>query len=370
MKFSALNFSCPNCGAPQKFSPATNTMVCEFCGTTTPIERLDIPIDEYDFHAAMETLNHQKIPYETNKEVACQKCGATFLLQEQTLATSCPYCGTPTITEFIRDITPKSLVPFRITKEQAQQQFQQWAKKRWLAPRKFHLHLENNKNLQGYYLPYWTYDSYTTTHYQGMRGDVYYVTVTRSVMINGRPTQQTVREPRIRWTPKSGTVQVGFDDITIGATKNFSRIILDAIEPWDTTTLVPFKEKYLSGFEAEEYTIALDNGFEYAKMKIDTIVRQHIRRDIGGDQQQINHLQTIYNNTTYKSILLPLWATSFEWKNQEYHYAINGQTGKISGEYPYSYGKIALIIITIIIAIALFGYVAEFDTLNGVTFTH
>ncbi|HHO42471.1 MAG TPA: primosomal protein N' (replication factor Y) - superfamily II helicase, partial [Epsilonproteobacteria bacterium] len=171
MKFTAINFSCPNCGAPQKFSPATDSMVCDFCGTSTPIKILNTPIKEYNFHNAMESLSMQ-IAYENSKKISCQKCGASFELDEDTLATSCPYCGTPAITDFTREITPKSLIPFRITKEQAKEQFYKWTKSKWLAPKGFHLHLENNKNIQGYYLPYWTYDTQTTTQYQGMRGDI------------------------------------------------------------------------------------------------------------------------------------------------------------------------------------------------------
>ena len=115
--------------------------------------------------------------------------------------------------------------------------------------------------------------------------------VERDIIVDGRQQRVRQREARINWTPTSGQVQNSFDDITIGASKTISHSILNSLTPWHTQHLIPFDERYLSGFKAEEYTIGLDNAFEYAKMKIDKIVEQDIRRDIGGDQQRID---TIY----------------------------------------------------------------------------
>jgi hypothetical protein len=144
---------------------------------------------------------------------------------------------------------------------------------------------------------------------------------------------------------------VSFDDVTIGASKTISRAILDSLEPWDTTVLIPFDERYLLGFEAEEYTIGLDNGFEYAKAKMSYKIKNNIRHDIGGDQQQIQNMQSDYDNVTYKNVLFPVWTASFEWKKKTYHYAINALTGKVVGDRPYSYTKIVFAILTVVIVV-------------------
>lgn len=340
MKFTAINFTCPSCGAPQKFSPATGKLTCEFCNTETVIDSPEQIIREYDFHEAVSTLESEESKI-ISKEVSCQKCGASFTITPYSFSSNCPYCGTPAITDFIQDITPKSLIPFSITQKDAQMRFLKWVGSRWFAPNAFKKYLDGDRKLTGYYLPYWTYDSDTVSQYQGQRGDVYYVTVTKTVTDNnGRRRQIRVQEPRIRWTPASGVVYVSFDDVTIGASKTISRAILDSLEPWNTGNLKSFDEKYLSGFEAEEYTIGLDNGFEFAKAKMSFKIEQNVRQDIGGDQQQIHALNTQHNNVTYKNILLPVWTASFKWKDKEYNYAINAQTGKLVGERPYSITKI------------------------------
>ena len=221
-----------------------------------------------------------------------------------------------------------------------------------MLPSALSKYFRDKEKLQGYYLPYWTYDSDTTTYYQGQRGDTYYVTVSRTVVDNnGRQRNIRTQEPRIRWTPVSGRVGTSFDDVTIGATRTISRVIIDALAPWDTTQLKPFDERYLSGFESEEYTIGLDNGFEFAKAKMRVSIEQLIRRDIGGDQQQIISTNTDYDNVTYKNVLFPVWTATFEYKDKLYRYAINAQTGKISGEHPYSYVKIAFAVLGVVLVV-------------------
>jgi hypothetical protein len=259
------------------------------------------------------------------------------------LSSNCPFCQTPAITDFVKEITPKSLLPFQISQKEAQDHFKKWLGSLWFAPSKLKKFFDGEKKLKGYYLPHWTYDANTNTHYHGQRGDIYYVQVEKTVVVNGRHERRLVQEARVKWTPVSGQVSQAFDDITIGASKTISNAILDNLAPWHTQVLVPFNQKYLSGFDSEEYTIGLDNGFELAKVKMDRIIRQRIRGDIGGDQQQISRMSTQYRDTSYKSVLFPVWTAQFKWKKKTYNYAINGQTGKVTGERPYSWLKIALI---------------------------
>ncbi len=358
LKFQSINFTCDSCGAPLRYSPATASLQCEFCSTTKTIAHSDEIIEEYDFKKALRFLENNK-SQEISKEVTCNKCAGTFQLTPYSISSNCPYCNAPAITDFVKEITPHSLLPFKLTQKEAREKFKVWIGSLWFAPNKLKEFVDGDEKLQGYYLPHWTYDTDTKTYYQGQKGVIYYVMVERTIIVNGRQQRVRQREARINWTPISGQVQNSFDDITIGASKTISHSILNSLTPWHTQHLVPYDERYLSGFKAEEYTIGLDNAFEYAKMKIDKIIEQDIRRDIGGDQQRIDEMQTSYSNTTYKNALFPIWTAQFKWQGKEYNYAINAQTGKIVGERPYSIVKITFLVIFILLMVGGAFYLDE-----------
>jgi len=340
-----------------------NALQCEFCSTKESIKKSTQEIKEYNFQEALHYLEYYD-EHEINKKVQCNKCAGTFIMTPFSVSSNCPYCDTPAITEFVKEITPKSLLPFQLSQKEAQKRFKKWLGSLWLAPSKLKDFMDGDRELKGYYLPHWTYDSKTNTNYQGLRGEIYYVAVERTVVVNGRHERRRVQEARINWIPVSGHVSNFFDDITIGASKTISHTILDTLTPWHTDALVPFNPKYLSGFDSEEYTVGLDNGFEFAKVKMDTVIRRDIRYDIGGDQQQIRHMDTRYSDTTYKNVLFPIWTAEFKWNNKTYNYAINGQTGKVTGERPYSYVKIAFLVFAIMTVVGGVLYLDEhpFDT--------
>jgi hypothetical protein len=358
LKFKSINFTCKNCGAPLRFNPLSNTLICEFCSTKESIEKSTEKIKEYSFEKALNFFKKHQTK-ESSRDVTCNKCSATFTLPPYLVSANCPYCDTPIITEFIKEIHPKSLLPFQVSQTQAQEFFKKWIGSLWFAPSELKQFIRGNNRLKGAYLPYWTYDSDTYTRYNGERGDVYYVEVEKTVIVNGREERRVERESRIHWSSVSGEVNNSFDDITIGASKTVSHTILDNLSPWHTDILLPFNKKYLSGFNSEEYTINLESGFEYAKIKMERVIRNTIKSNIGGDQQRINHFITNYNNTTYKSVLFPVWTAEFKWKKKNYNYAINGQTGKVTGERPYSWFKITLLILTLAILIGSAVYLAD-----------
>jgi DNA-directed RNA polymerase subunit RPC12/RpoP len=341
-----MNFTCKNCGAPLRFSPLSKTLLCEFCNTEESIEISNEKIESYSFDIERSVVKKEKkeaIP----KSVTCAKCSATFTSSPQMISSNCPYCNAPIIIEFIQKIRPKSLLPFHISQEEAQKRFKKWIGSLWFAPSQLKKLIKGTYKLKGYYLPYWLYNATTDTSYYGERGDIYYVQVERTVMVNGREERQRVQESRIRWSPVSGKVHNQFDNVTIGASKRVSEPILENLNPWESNHLTPFNKKYLLGFDSEEYTIELDSGFESAKVKMQYVIRNDIKRKIGGDQQRIHQIKTNYYHTTYKSTLFPLWTAQFKWKDKNYTYAINGQTGKVTGERPYSWLKIIALILTI-----------------------
>jgi DNA-directed RNA polymerase subunit RPC12/RpoP len=346
-------FPCNKCGALLTYKPGTEHLTCQYCGQENQIEKSYDEIQEYDFRQALIELEQAK-PATEIAQIQCDACGAGFKFANSVHAGECPFCGTKIITSSAqaRPITPKSLLPFKINGQEAKQQFRHWLNGLWFAPNKVKKYAHDDAKLIGVYIPYWTFDSNTETTYLGARGDVYYVSQEVQTVRDGRMYTEIRQVPQISWSPVRGRVARFFDDVLIGASKSLPRQILDQLEPWDVANLVPYDESYLSGFSSEYYQVNLNQGFDEAKHKMDNVIYQDIAIDIGGDHQRIDQFNTSHNSTTYKHCLFPVWSAAFRYQEKAYRFVINGRTGKVQGERPYSYWKIAFAVIFSVIAIA------------------
>ena len=75
---------------------------------------------------------------------------------------------------------------------------------------------------------------------------------------------------------------------------------------------------------------------------------------------QVNSMDVTYQDVTYKQVLLPVWLSSFSYGGKLYRYAINGETGKVGGQRPYSIPKIIACILFVAAIIGGYFYYAEY----------
>jgi hypothetical protein len=187
------------------------------------------------------------------------------------------------------------------------------------------------------YGAYFTYDARTRSAYRGQRGDNYTVTVGHG---ENRRT-----ETRIRWRRVAGVVTNDFDDVSVLANEGLERRYVSALEPWPTQQATGFNPQYLAGHLARTYDHDVEECFVEAKQRIDAAIEQSIRRDIGGDHQRIHNVDTQYWGLTYKHLLLPIWLLTVLFSGAVYQVFINGVTGEVQGQRPYSKVKIALAVL-------------------------
>ncbi len=362
--FTQKTFPCKSCGASLVFCADDTALRCEYCGTINYLYPPDLPIYEHDLDTALQKIaDAPRFDLKAPKEIKCPVCAAQFTLKPNIRSTRCPYCNAPIVTnlDIFMPLAPESLLPFKINQKSAKEIFRKWVGSLWLAPSQLKKYTESDATFEGIYLPYWTYDSDTLTHFQGYRGDTYYERVHRRVFIDGREQIVEEMEPRIEWTPVRGEVERHFDDILIGATKTLPRKLADSLQPWDLENLIPYDEKYLSGFESETYSVTLDDGFDYAKSYMEFVIREAVRARIGGDHQKISYIQIYHKNKSFKYILLPVWTARFRYKNREYRFAINARTGVIKGERPYSRLKIFLLVLFILTLLGSLFFFSEHE---------
>jgi len=330
------------------YAIGTDTTSCQYCGHENRIQLAAEPVVEIDLHTALRQLQTSRPLDPEVSGIRCPNCAAEFSLEAHIHSGECPFCSTTVVTETgqSKPIKPKALLPFAVTAKDARASYENWLGKRWFAPNKLKQFAKEDAGLHGVYIPYWTYDSDTSTSYSGQRGDVYYVRQRYTTVVDGRRVTRTRQVPKVRWTPVSGRTSRHFDDVLVGATRTLPRKITDWLEPWDLKNLVPYTEDFLSGFSSEVYQVELDEGFNLAQKRMDHIINSDVRNAIGGDQQRVSRLRTDHSDTTFKHVLLPLWTAAFRFRGKTYRFVVNGRTGKVHGERPWSVVKIAAAVVT------------------------
>jgi LSD1 subclass zinc finger protein len=380
MTDAARAFPCHACGAKLSFAPGTTSLKCEYCGANNEFDEKDTIVEELDLSAWLDKLAATQETHE-QEHIKCKNCGGEQTLPANLYASACVFCGTPITSKSYaqRLIKPKSLVPFKITKLQAQDKWRAWIKGLWMAPNALKKYVQSDGGIKGLYVPYWTFDANTYTQYSGQRGDDRTESYTTTNSSGERVTQtRTVTD----WTPVSGSVSYFHNDVLIsgsrstfgaksgGDAKNadaqqaiaqlggMGRALLSSfstkLTKWNTADLVPYQEEYISGFQAEAYSVDLKSAFAEGKQEIDATVQSLVRQDIGGDHQRISSLNTQYSHLTFKHILLPMWVSAYLFKGKTYRFVVNGQTGEVDGESPKSGWKIFFIVAGILVALFLF----------------
>lgn len=345
---NADTFICPSCGGLMKFDVKSQKFICSSCRAEQDLESLSDTVREYDFSQYLER-EKTSVPFEGMAVVTCQNCGLEMTLDTNQVSAACPMCASAHIVSIKQNagIAPEGIVPFKIDKYDAQSLFRTWVKSRWFAPGDFKKKYGEG-DLKGLYLPFWTYDASVVSHYKGKGGK-------QRKVKDKDGNEKTVTD----WYPVSGIVTSLFDDIQICASEKEKNI--EGVLPYNTIkNSKPYSAGYLAGYYTEIYKIKADKAFERAKNIMESEMRSLVRKKILNqyDICKIESIKTTYSNVTYKHMLLPLWSSAFGYNGKTYGYLINGETGKVSGERPYSAGKIAAAIAAaataLIIGVVLF----------------
>ena len=154
------------------------------------------------------------------------------------------------------------------------------------------------------------------------------------------------------WYPTKGIYRETIDDELVCATTNHNQSMLQGLEPYKTEENKSYKPEYVAGFAAERYAVGLKEAFQMAKdsikFKLREAIESKIRTEKNADHVKNLKLSTRYYDVTYKYLLLPVWISSYKYKDKVYQFMVNGQTGKVSGKTPISIPKVIITVAGII----------------------
>lgn len=349
---------CMSCGGTLRYKSGNQVLFCNFCHAEQVIQvATDTPLEESDYLVTLARLADTAAKKRLHT-VTCLTCQAVVTMKPNVVADSCPYCGKDIILKnatYCTVLRPDYVLPFGIDLKTAKNAYASWLTSLWFAPTRVKRLKYQSEKLQGVYMPFWTYDATVYCRYRGQRGFTRYECIDLG---QSKGNLSTLRIPRTSWKATQGSISLSFDDVVVPASKSLPKRLIRKLTRWNLKKLVGYRDDYLIGYRAEAYALGLEEGFEAAKQQMENQIEQAIKAHIGGDRQMIVSKAPRYQSIRFKHILLPLWISSYRYQGRIYRFAINAQTGQISGERPFSVLKITgavllgILLITLILGIA------------------
>jgi len=139
-----------------------------------------------------------------------------------------------------------------------------------------------------------------------------------------------------------------FDDELVCASKGLPPALVGKFSTFNTHELVPYRPEYLAGWRAESYAVDLMPAWQMAQQKMASSQQTRCAGDVGGNTHRSLDVRNQFSRVTFKHVLLPVWIAAYRYDNKAYRFLINGQTGEVVGEAPWSIVKIVLFILLLL----------------------
>lgn len=326
-----IEYKCPCCNAGLVFGNETQQLKCEYCDNTFDIYTIRA-FNESQAQSSQEEFCWEDTAKQGWSEEDCRNihtflcpsCGGEIITDTNTAATFCPYCDNPTIlpSRLSGGLKPDAVIPFQTNKEDAKTAFQRLCKGKPLLPKEF-TQKQRLEKITGMYVPFWLYDcgvgfdgSYKATRVHRWSDSRFHYTKTEHFLLKRR-------------------AQADFTGIPMDGSSKMDDTFMESIEPYDYSQLEIFDTAYLSGYLADKYDVPAENGEERVRQRVDQSMEDQLQTTFLGyatvlptsRQLRIDHSKARY-------VLLPVWVLNTRYQDKIYTFAMNGQTGKMTGSFP------------------------------------
>ena len=321
-------YKCPGCGSAMEFNSQTQKIGCPSCGMQLDVEEYEKNYKSYETEES-ETQESSKTDTEGMKIYHCSTCGAELVADQYTSATFCSFCGNPTLMQdrLQGSFQPSTIIPFKIDKNKAVDIYKSWCKKGPLTPGELSKQSTIEK-ISGIYVPFWLYNYSAGT---SMHANAEKVRTTRK-----GDTEYTYTDHFQVYRDVSAI----FERIPADASEKMPDDAMDKLEPYNYADMTQFAMPYLSGYLSERYNYTADQMQERATDRANKYITELARSTITG----YSNVTVLSNNIRMNPkgseyALLPVWMLNYRFKNKNFQFMLNGQTGKIVADRPISKGK-------------------------------
>jgi len=358
---------CPHCGANLMWDPNTNGMHCQFCGSDFNPEEVaesvsshgadgNLPEADENSQAANENW-HASGSFQT-MEYTCTQCGARLYTTEDTSATFCSFCGSSAVLEgrLVEEDLPDLVIPFKVTKEQAVENYRQYVKKRSLFAPSYLTEDAEVERFRGIYMPYWVYR---------LQSGV------QDISVPGKTSHRVGDYVYTDHYQTNLRYSSDYDGLHFDASSKFADNLSQVISPFDIHEGKTFNPAYLSGYYADLGDVRAK---VYADVACDTAEKDTVNRLMHSTALRDAHTtpmdvdRFVHMTGHARSALFPVWFLCIRNDQNRLTYAaVNGQTGEVAADLPASPGK--YVTFGLILAAAIFAIFELIFTMTPTTVT-
>ena len=323
---STASYNCPCCGGPLKFSGESGRLECAACGNNYEPEALEmLNVSESGEQISFERPKEGFRAEEGVQAYLCKNCGAELITEDTTTAAECPYCGSPTILpdRIEGGVKPEKVIPFVVTKEHAQKQFEDYFKGKRLLPNIFLNSRNRISEMRRLYVPYWLFSC-------DARADMVYDAEKVRTEQKGEWEITRTKHYLVR---RKGVMR--FENIPVDGSVKMDDKLTESLEPYDLSAAIPFQSAVLAGAMADHADADCDACEKRAVERVEHSVEQTML-DTVRDYDTVNerNRRIVTERGSATPVLLPVWLMTTVKEGKTYTFAVNGQTGKLTCDVP------------------------------------
>lgn len=347
-------YKCPCCGGAITFDIGIQKMKCPYCDTEFEMEALVGYDNQLKNEQADDLLWESQTSDKWEEGEAdgllsyiCNSCGGEIISDETTGATSCPFCGNPVVIkgQFSGDLKPDFVIPFKLDKKAARAALIKHYKGKLLLPKVFKdsNHIDE---IKGVYVPFWLFDAdadadirYKATRIRRWSDSRYEYTETSFYSVE-----------------RGG--EISYNCVPVDGSAKLADDLMESIEPFDFSEAVSFQTAYLSGYLADRYDVNAQESVERANERIKKSIEATFASTVKGYNTVTPEFSSVrLSNGVTKYALYPVWILNTTWKDKQYIFAMNGQTGKLVGDLPIDKIRFAVLLISLFVGLSLIIYI-------------
>jgi DNA-directed RNA polymerase subunit RPC12/RpoP len=314
---------CPNCGAALSYDIKTGTFKCDHCEF-----KMEIDANErVERHALSGQVLAEKRNWAEGRVFRCENCGAKAVIDGKTISTNCPFCGHPTVvcSDEISGIKPDAILPFKFDTTEARALFGKWMRGKWFAPKAFK-RADVRESISQLFCPVWSFTTYSTCVYRGTLGRM----------------ERRGDKMQLHWFPVSGVISAQYTDYMIQSSTSISQKTFADLQPYDLTSMKPYRSEFVAGIRTEHYSRELEECFNDFANAARLDFNKKIMQKHHADRSRNLDLRLAFENKKFNYLLLPVYVASYEFKKKKFNFFVNGHSREVVGNYPISKFKVII----------------------------